>query len=257
MRERILSVGIDIGTSTVIVIFSHIYVENVAGDYRMPDVRIVRKEVIYRSPVFFTPLVSNNELDIDGIAGIIKDEYRAAGIQPSEVKTGAVIITGDTARKSNAESVLHTISGYAGDFVVATAGPQMESILAGKGSGAEQYSIDNSGAIANLDIGGGTTNIAIFENGIVVDSDCMDIGGRLIRFRHGTSEIEYLFPKIGQLSAELGLSLTLGSTMTSEQIHAIARAMAEVALERFTDGPKSKWYHHLLTNGRQDAKEIR
>ena len=87
--------------------------------------------------MYFTPLKSNTELDAELIRMLIEKEYQTAGIKPSDVETGAVIITGDTARKTNADKVLSSISEFAGDFVVATAGPRLESILAGKGSGAQ------------------------------------------------------------------------------------------------------------------------
>lgn len=36
-------------------------------------------------------------------------------------------------------------------------------------------------SIVNFDIGGGTTNIVIFNRGQVEDTTCLDIGGRLIK----------------------------------------------------------------------------
>jgi ethanolamine utilization protein EutA len=247
VKERILSVGIDIGTSTTVVVFSNIYIENVAKDFRIPDAKIVEKQVIYRSPVYITPLVSNTELDVDGITKIVMQEYRNGGIDPSDVQTGAVIITGDTARKTNAEKVLHSISRYAGDFVVATAGPELESILAGKGSGAQQYSLDSVETITNLDVGGGTTNIATFHNGNVMDVDCLDIGGRLIRFRPGTLEVEYIFHKIQQLAKQLGISITAGNMLNRSQIRAVSKALAKIILESFSPGSKSEQFYQLRT----------
>ena len=132
MAEKILSVGIDIGTTTTSLVFSNLTVEKTTGDMFMPKTAITDKTVIYRSPIYFTPLRSNTELDAEKIRQIIEEEYRRAGVQVSEVETGAVIITGDTARKTNAERVLAEISQFAGDFVVAAAGPRLESILAGK-----------------------------------------------------------------------------------------------------------------------------
>lgn len=93
------------------------------------------------------------------------EKYKKAGIKASDLSTGAVIITGESSRKKNAEDVVKAISGIAGDFVVATAGADLESVLAGKGSGAAQLSKDTGSIVANLDIGGGTSNICFFENG--------------------------------------------------------------------------------------------
>ena len=145
MKEEILSAGIDIGTSTTQLVFSKFYIENTASMFSVPKVTIVDKEIIYRSNIYFTPLLSQKEIDAEKVREIIEKEYKLAGVKPEEVKTGAVIITGETSRKNNAENVAEMLSGLAGDFVVATAGPDLESIIAGKGAGADRISKDYKG----------------------------------------------------------------------------------------------------------------
>ncbi len=247
MAETILSVGIDIGTSTTSLVFSNLTFEKVSGDMAMPKTEITEKKIIYRSPVYFTPLKSNTELDAELIRMLIEKEYQTAGIKPSDVETGAVIITGDTARKRNADKVLSSISEFAGDFVVATAGPRLESILAGKGSGAAQYSIDTIETICNMDVGGGTTNTATFYNGSCTDADCMDIGGRLIRLSPGTKTIEYIFPKIKQLALEHGIDIRVGGEITDEQAQKISKIMARAMLEKINPQTKDKNFFFLCT----------
>lgn len=232
MAEKILSVGIDIGTSTTSLVFSNLTIEKVTGDMYMPKTEITDKKVIYRSPIYFTPLKSNTELDTQQIRQIIEEEYRKAGVKADDVETGAVIITGDTARKVNAEKVLSEISRFAGDFVVATAGPDLESILAGKGSGAEQYSIDTIDTICNMDIGGGTTNTATFYDGKCIDADCLDTGGRLIRFEENTTKIAYAFPKISEVAEKQGITAKIGSVLKPEEIQKITDVMAEAVIEK-------------------------
>ena len=155
MKEEIISVGIDIGTSTTQLVFSKITLENLSSGARVPQIKIVDKEIFYRSKIYTTPLVSSYEIDIEALKKILKDEYEASKVPREKISTGAVIITGETARKSNAREVLKALSGMAGDFVVATAGPDLESIISGKGSGAMKFSEDNNNSIYNLDIGGG------------------------------------------------------------------------------------------------------
>ena len=133
MQEIVRSVGIDIGTSTTQLVFSRLVVENLAGSYAVPRISIVEKEVIYRSKIYFTPLWSPTEIDTEKVKEIVRGEYAAAGIRPEDLQTGAVIITGDTARKQNANQVLEALSDMAGDFVVATAGPDLESVLSARG----------------------------------------------------------------------------------------------------------------------------
>lgn len=164
--EEILSAGIDIGTSTTQLVFSKMLLQNTGGFGKIPQIKVISKEVIYRSQVYFTPLLSRDEIDGKWVDRIIKKEYRKAGIKPADLSTGAVIITGETSRKKNAEDVVEAIADVAGDFVMATAGADLESVLAGKGAGAAELSRKTGKIVANLDIGGGTTNICLFENGI-------------------------------------------------------------------------------------------
>ena len=255
MSEKILSVGMDIGTSTICIVFSDILHGNSSTNMQLPHAEIVEKKVRYRSPIYFTPLRSNTELDVDGIEKIVAKEYAAAGIAPKDVQTGAVIITGDTARKSNAQRCLQAISRYAGDFVVATAGPTLESILAGKGSGADRYSKENSMTICNLDIGGGTTNTATFSSGKLVDADCMDIGGRLIRFQEGTREIEYVFPKIHQLASEMGIRAEIGAALNPPEVRRITDLMAAAMLQKVGVPGGEKACQFLKTKGQCSGKE--
>lgn len=180
--NRLLSVGIDVGTSTTQVIFSRLTVQNDAGLFQVPSYSIADKEILYQSPIAFTPLRSETEIDAEAVRKIVDREYAAAGIEKSEVDTGAIIITGETARKENAAAVLHSLSGYAGDFVVATAGPALESVLAARGSGAAEWSEQHHCAVLNLDIGGGTTNFALFDGGELLDTGCLNVGGRLMKF---------------------------------------------------------------------------
>lgn len=191
--NRLLSVGIDVGTSTTQVIFSRLTVQNDAAVFQVPSYSIAEKEVLYQSPIAFTPLLSESEIDAEGVRKIVDREYAAAEIEKSEVDTGAVIITGETARKENAAAVLHSLSGYAGDFVVATAGPSLESVLAAKGSGAAEWSEKHQCAVLNLDIGGGTTNFALFEDGNLLDTGCLNVGGRLMKF-DADGKCTYLSP---------------------------------------------------------------
>ena len=179
--EEILSAGIDIGTSTTQLVFSRMILQNTGGFGRIPQIKVVSKEVIYESEIYFTPLSSREEIDGERVHEIIKKEYEKAGVCPADLATGAVIITGETSRKRNAESVVRAIADVAGEFVVATAGADLESVLAGKGAGAADLSQKTGKRVVNLDIGGGTTNICVFEDGNMVDTACLDIGGLILR----------------------------------------------------------------------------
>lgn len=239
MQENLLSVGIDVGTSTTQIIFSKIYIENMSSGARVPEFKIVGKEVFYKGAIHLTPLESRTKIDEKRILEIIEKEYKLANIDPKDVDSGAVIITGETARKDNAENIMNVTAGFAGEFVVATAGPDLEGIIAGKGSGAAEYSDKHNETVLNFDIGGGTTNIAVFKNGEPIDTACLDIGGRLIKFEDD-NRVEYLSPAIKELCDHKGLYIEEGGTYSLDIIKKVCDIMAEVLLEVIFEIPQSK-----------------
>ena len=127
MSDKILSVGLDIGTATTQLILSELTIENIASVFTIPRVYITDKKVLYKSEIIFTPISDQLLIEVDKIKNFVLNEYAKAGIQKKDIQMGAVIITGETARKENASQVLQALSGYAGDFVVATAGPYISS----------------------------------------------------------------------------------------------------------------------------------
>lgn len=181
MADTLLSVGIDVGTTTTQLIVSRLTVENKASAFSVPEMEISDRQVVYQSPIHFTPLLGENLVDGEKIRDLIAREYEKAGIRPAHVDTGAVIITGETSRKENARAVTNALSEYAGDFVVATAGPDLESVLAAKGAGADVYSGETGEKVLHMDIGGGTANLAWIEDGQIVKTGCMNVGGRLVK----------------------------------------------------------------------------
>ncbi|MGD9567145.1 MAG: ethanolamine ammonia-lyase reactivating factor EutA [Sedimentibacter sp.] len=257
MQEKILSVGIDIGTSTTQLVFSHITIENTAGSFSVPRIKIVDKEVIYRSDIYFTPLLTQTKIDGKKIREIIKEEYKKAKVIPEDVKTGAVIITGETARKENANEVLQNLSIFAGNFVVATAGPDLEAIIAGKGAGADKISIEKNTYVANIDIGGGTSNIVLFKNGETIDTGCLDIGGRLIKIHSDNNKIYYIYPKIKKLAESIGVQIEIGQIAEVDTMRKIAKAMAGILEESVSVKARGPMYEKMLTNkGIKDGYNI-
>lgn len=250
MCTEILSVGIDIGTSTTQVIFSRLYVEDTSSYFSVPTVSIIDKKVIYKSEIYFTPFRSRTEINGEGVKEIVEREFRKAGFTPEDTQTGAVIITGESARKENANIVAESLSSLAGDFVVSTAGPDLESIIAGKGSGAQQYSIDHNCTVANLDIGGGTTNMALFDCGEVIAKGCLDIGGRLIRVDK-KMRVEYLSEKASLIANSLKIDLAEGKKTTEDSLHRITNKMSNILEQAlgFTPPENEEILQALKTKG--------
>jgi len=219
--SELLSVGVDVGTTTTQLIVSRLKVHNEASSFAVPRLQIVNREVVYRSPVHFTPLKGEQLVDGDGIRVLLEQEYEKAGITPAQVDTGAVIITGETSRKENARAVLDAISGFAGDFVVATAGPALESILAAKGAGAVELSRESDRPVLHMDIGGGTANLALAKDGKIVATGCMNVGGRLIKTGTG-GKVTYVSPVLSGLT-----DLQPGDYPLPAQIEAIAKLLTQ------------------------------
>ena len=198
MGEQLLSVGLDVGTTTTQLIVSKLQVQNQASSFAVPELQITDRQVVYQSPVYFTPLIGQNLVDGEGVARLVREEYQKAGISPEQVDTGAVIITGETSRKENARAVLEGLSSLAGDFVVATAGPDLESVLAAKGAGAVELSRKLGKKVLHMDIGGGTSNLALIEDGSIIATGCMNVGGRLLKFDRG--KVSYVSPALQGLT---------------------------------------------------------
>lgn len=250
-QKQLLSVGIDVGTSTSQLIFSRLKMENQAGFFAVPSISIVDKEIIYQSPVYTTPLVNSYLIDADALRKIIEHEYRTAGVRPEEVETGAVIITGESARKENSEAVTEQLSRFAGDFVVSTAGPDLESVIAGQGSGACHFSEDNGTVVANLDIGGGTTNVAIFDNGEVCGRGCLDIGGRQVIVDR-EKKISYISPSAQEIAKQYGIAIRVGQPAEISSLKQLCRGMAEL-LEQFLGlAPPTEALGKIQTSGASD-----
>lgn len=224
MSERLCSVGLDVGTTSTQLIVSELVVENRASAFAVPELEIAQREIRYKSPVYFTPLLDESHVDGEKIREIVQEEYRKAGLQRQDVDTGAIIITGETSRKENARAVLDVLSDFAGEFVVATAGPDLESVLAAKGAGAVAFSEQEGKTVLHMDIGGGTSNLALIRNGQIVNTGCLNVGGRLVKFGED-GVVSYVSPVLSGLC-----NLKAGDRVTQEDLEPVAQLLTQ-ALE--------------------------
>ena len=243
MAEILRSVGLDVGTTSTQLIFSELEVENRAGSFSVPEMEISRRRILYKSPVHFTPLCGTDRVDGEAIRKLMEQEYAAAGIRRETVDSGAVIITGETSRKENAETVLRELSGFAGDFVVATAGPDLESVLAARGSGAVAHSAETGETLLHMDIGGGTANLALIRAGRILRTGCLNVGGRLIKYdpRH---RITWISPVLSGLCG-----LQPGSTVTEAALQPLAALLTQALEEAAGLREKTALLDRLTTSG--------
>lgn len=253
--DSIISVGIDIGTTTTSLIISELFFRNTAVSYMIPKVDITNKKIIYRSNIYETPIIDSNHLDGKKIRKIVAREYENAGIMPEQVESGAVIITGESLLKDNADMIISELSEYAGEFVVATAGPNYESIIAGKGSGAQEFSKENNCVVANLDIGGGTSNVAVFAYGELTGCTSLDIGGRLLKY-NDDGIITYVSCRVNDLVREYGFQLAPGEMrVTKERLRYLTDIMAGILFQTFISG-EDKLMKIALTHNCEPLKKI-
>ena len=225
MDKTLLSVGLDVGTTTTQMIVSRLTVRNRSGGFTVPQMEITEREILYESPVHFTPLVGEKLVNGDKIRTLVEGEYKNAGISPAQVDTGAVIITGETSRKENAQTVLDTLADFAGDFVVTTAGPHLESVLAAKGAGAMELSLKERLPVLHIDIGGGTSNLCLMENGSILRTGCLNVGGRLLK-RDAQGIITYVSPVLEGFT-----HLKVGDMPEKEELLKLSRLLCDVLCE--------------------------
>ncbi|MFX1606136.1 MAG: ethanolamine ammonia-lyase reactivating factor EutA [Promethearchaeota archaeon] len=243
-RKELMSVGVDIGTSTSHVVFSQIVLEK-NDTSRSEKFEIKDRKILHSGPIHLTPFKDARNIDFEKLRDLLIHDYQVAGIGVSEIDTGAVIITGETAKKENAEWIVSTLAGEAGKFVAATAGPNFESVLAAFGSGAVTRSADSNETIMNVDVGGGSSNIAICKEGRVEATTAINVGGRLI----ATDDSQHIIrlEKTGRNVAEtVGLNLELGQVLSEKDKIILAKALANALLECVLQKPSSELTSMLM-----------
>ena len=230
---ELVSVGIDIGSAGTQVIFSRVQLRRLAAELTSRYF-VVQRETVYQSPVALTPYVSDERIDDAAVGGIIDAAYEAAGLHPDTIDTGAVILTGEALRRENAKAIADVVAEVGGEFVCATAGHHMESMLAAYGSGAAKTAHDRGVPILNIDIGGGTTKLALVEHGNVVHTAALHIGGRLAVFDEHR-RLTRLDPAGQRLARLAGIDWTLGATVTEAQIERVTDWMADALVVALTE----------------------
>ncbi len=229
-----ISVGIDVGTTTTQIVFSHLTIQDAARAGQAPRIRIQARAILYQSPIHFTPLISEQEVDVEKLSALVRSEYLKAGISPSQIETGAVIITGETARAQNADAILHALADLAGDFVVTVAGPNVEAQIAARGSGAAAYSAEHYTQVVNVDVGGGTSNAAIFRIGEHISSSAMAVGGRQIEIERTSGIVRRIPPPGRKIIQALNLPLREGDPARMEDLQVFCDVMADLIADLTT-----------------------
>jgi len=231
----LVSVGIDIGSSGTQVIFSRLQLRRFGEDLSS-RYHVVSRETLYQSPVALTPYQSEERIDDAGLGAIIDDAYAAAGLHPDNIDSGVVILTGEALRRDNAQAIAGILAEQGGEFVCATAGHHMEATLAAYGSGAARVSHDEDKRVLNIDVGGGTTKLALVEKGRVIATAAVHIGGRL-QVVDEKQKIVRLDPAGKHHAAQAGYSWSRGDVAPSPAMDRVAESMADALLAAIVARP--------------------
>jgi ethanolamine utilization protein EutA len=229
------SVGIDIGSAGTQVIFSKVHLRRLSEELTS-RYYVVGRETLFRSPVALTPYQSEERIDDVKLRAIIDDAYKEASVDARDIDTGVVILTGEALRRENAQAIAKLLAEQGGELVCATAGHHMEAMLAAYGSGAARVSSDQSKRILNVDTGGGTTKLALVENGRVIATAAVHIGGRL-QVVDARGQIMRLDPAGKHHAAQAGFSWSKGDIVRSGDLDKVAERMADALIEAITARP--------------------
>ena len=254
-RITLNSVGIDIGSSTSHLIFSRLTLrrQGIALSSRFV---VVNREIIHESPILLTPYVDKTTIDTDKLGEFIHESYRQAGLTPNDIDTGAVIVTGEAAKKKNAEAIAALFSAEAGKFVCASAGHNLEAILASYGSGAVHMTYHEGGdfTVMNVDIGGGTCKIAIVQQGKVIDTCALEVGARLVAMDEN-GKINRLEDTALKIAKMAGISLSLGGTMSDDDKEKFSQVLCDALFEVLERGKLSPQVQDLLLTPNIEFKD--
>jgi len=217
----ILSVGVDIGSSTSHLVFSRIVLERLDSRYVVTE-----RETFYQSDILLTPYASQDTIDPEALGAFFEKQYENAMVDPDEIDAGALILTGVAVRRSNARRIGELFARQAGKLVAVSAGDNLETVMAAHGSGAVARSIREGAAVMNVDVGGGTSKIAVCHGGAVVAITALDVGARLV-CTDATGRITRLEEAGRRFGDDLGLALEIGEDLMPQDAGRMAARMAD------------------------------
>ncbi|HXV47941.1 MAG TPA: ethanolamine ammonia-lyase reactivating factor EutA, partial [Candidatus Binatia bacterium] len=203
--------------------------------------------VVARSPILLTPFSGDWNIEAGPLRELIDQTFQDADLGRDDIDTGAVIITGEAARRDNAAKIAELFADESGKFVCATAGPTLETIMAAHGSGAVRQSRDQGLTLLNIDVGGGTTKISVIAQGHIRATAAVNIGARLVA-HNGAGKITRLEKGGRRLLEDLGSPLDFGAAIPADLTERLANRMARALFDAVMTG-KEPWEDFYITAG--------
>jgi ethanolamine utilization protein EutA len=211
-------VGLDFGTTTsrCVAATARLSRNTVTGRQELSFIREV-----FRSPVVLTPF-GQDGLDLRRLEEHLDDWLSAAAADTHEIFGGGALVTGLAAQQPNSPALIDLIRLRVRDLLVATAGdPCLEAWLAFQANAGSISRAHPDRWVINLDIGGGTTNVAAGRAGEVLRTGSLFVGARHIEVEPGTYRIVKLSRYARALLDDLTLAVVPGDRLTSPQLDAI------------------------------------
>src|SRR5262245_63392117 len=96
----VLSVGVDIGSSTSHLVFSRIVLERLDSRYV-----VTTRETFHQSDILLTPYLEGEEIDAQTLGDFIERQYQDAKVEQDEIENGALILNSVAVRRRNASEI--------------------------------------------------------------------------------------------------------------------------------------------------------
>jgi ethanolamine utilization protein EutA len=237
---RLVSVGVDIGSSTSHLVFSRLVLERLDNRYVVSE-----REIVHESDVLLTPYADDTTIDADALGRFIDRQYELAELDPAAIDTGALILTGVAVRRSNARAIGELFAAQTGKFVSVSAGDGLETTLAAFGSGAAARSIREGVRVMNIDIGGGTSKIAVCALGELAEMTAVDVGARILAF-DSEGRVVRIEEAGRRFAGEVGLTLEMGEKPAADLLQKMVDRMADRLFEAISSASLSSETAALL-----------
>jgi ethanolamine utilization protein EutA len=235
---ELTTVGVDVGSATSHLVFSRVLLHRRGTGFSSRFV-VVSREVLHRSPILLTPYRDDGLIDDVRLGAFVDRAYLDAGLARSAIDAGAVILTGVALERPNARPIAELFASEGGRFVCASAGHNLEALLAAHGSGAVALSRER-GCVLSVDAGGGTTKLALCRDGSVIATMAITGGARLVTFEE-SGRVDRVEGSLARLGAALGIAVEPGAVLTGSDRQRLAEGIADRILEAVTGGADPAW----------------
>jgi ethanolamine utilization protein EutA len=250
---ELTTVGVDVGSSTSHLLFARLHLQRLTESLSSRFV-VVEREVLHRSPILLTPYRQDSGLiDVDALAQFVDHAYAAAHLTPKDVDTGAVILTGAALERANARRVAELFADQGGKFVCASAGHNLEGILAAHGSGAVGLSRERHQTLLHIDVGGGTTKLGVLHDGEILSTAAIHVGGRLVAF-DADQHITRIEPSARLVAEAAGVKLELGASLSSQDRRRLAEKLVDILVDYLSKRRESALVRGFLLTHDLDFK---